>query len=88
MNKNEQRDAYYISRLKINVRVFQKNEKVERFKNGKVKKDSLYTEIDLEAIMNQLKPSEVLEIHEVYLGREKKLVPRLLIYKLTQEQTQ
>jgi hypothetical protein len=33
----EQRSAYYISRLKINVRVFQKNEQVERFKNGKVK---------------------------------------------------
>ncbi|NRD80963.1 IS4 family transposase [Bacillus sp. BRMEA1] len=84
----EKREAYYISRLKINVRIFQKNDEVERFKNGKVRKDSVYTEIDLEAIMNQLTPGEVLEIHEVYLGREKKLVPRLLIYKLTQEQTQ
>jgi len=77
----EQQEAYYISRLKINVRIYRKNEKVERFKNGKVKKDSLYTEIKLETIMNQLKPGEILEIEEVYLGREKKFVPRVLISK-------
>lgn len=58
----EQRGAYYISRLKINVRIYRKNEKIERFKNGKVKKDSLYTEIKLETIMNQLKPGEILEL--------------------------
>ncbi|MEW9674559.1 IS4 family transposase, partial [Ammoniphilus sp. 3BR4] len=84
----EQRGAYYISRLKINVRIYRKNEKIERFKNGKVKRDSLYTEIKLETIMNQLKPGEILEIEEVYLGKEKKFVPRLLISKLTEKQTQ
>lgn len=84
----EPRGAYYISRLKINVRVYQKSEKIERFKNGNVKKDSVYTEIDLEAMMNQLEAGEVIELDEVYLGREKKGVPRLLIYRLTEEQTQ
>jgi hypothetical protein len=83
-----QRGAFYVSRLKINVRVYLKNETVERFKDGKVKKGSLYTEVDLEAIMDQLQPGEIMEIPEAYLGRDKKICTRLLIYKLIAAQTQ
>ncbi|WP_080869471.1 transposase [Aneurinibacillus migulanus] len=84
----EERGAFYVSRLKVNVRVYEKNENMERFKDGKVKKQSVYKEIDIEAIMDRLEPGEIIELPEVYLGRDKKLRTRLLIYKLTEEQTQ
>jgi hypothetical protein len=84
----EQRGAFYVSRLKLNVRVYKKNKDVERFKDGKVKKQSLYKEIDIEDMMNHLEPGEIMELPEVYLGRDKKFPTRLLIYKLTREQTQ
>ncbi len=84
----EERGAFYVSRLKVNVRVYEKNGNMERFKDGKVKKQSLYKEIDIEAIMDRLEPGEIIELPEVYLGRDKKLRTRLLIYKLTEEQTQ
>ncbi len=84
----EQQGAFYLSRLKINVRVYEKNEAIKHFKNGKVKKESLFTEIDLESIMNQMKLGEIIEIEKAYLGRNSKYATRLLIYKLTEEQTQ
>ncbi len=84
----EGRGAFYVSRLKLNIRVYEKNEEMEQFKDGKVKKQSLYKEIDMEDIMNRLQPGEIIELREVYLGRYKKFRTRLLIYKLTEEQTQ
>jgi hypothetical protein len=84
----EQRGAFYVSRLKLNVRVYEQNKEVEQFKDGKVKKQSLYKEIDLEAIMNRLQSGEMVELPDVYLGLYKKFRTRLLICKLTEEQTQ
>ncbi|MED0894425.1 IS4 family transposase [Aneurinibacillus migulanus] len=43
----EERGAFYVSGLKVNVRVYEKNENMERFKDGKVKKQSVYKEIDI-----------------------------------------
>ncbi len=37
--------------------------------------------------MDRLEPGEIIELPKVYLGRDKKLRTRLLIYKLTEEQT-
>ncbi|WP_246059612.1 hypothetical protein [Paenibacillus lautus] len=48
----------------------------------------MYKEIDLEAIMNRLQSGEMVELPEVYLGLYKKFRTRLLICKLTEEQTQ
>jgi hypothetical protein len=48
----------------------------------------LYKEINLEAIMNRLQSGEMVELSDVYLGLYKKFHTRLLIYKLTEEQTQ
>lgn len=84
----EQRGAFYVSRLKLNVRVYEQNKEVEQFKDGRIKKQSLYKEIDLEAIMNRLQSGEMVELPEVYLGLYKKFRTRLLICKLTEEQTQ
>lgn len=44
--------------------------------------------VDLEEIMYRLQPGEIVELPEVYLGRDNKFRTRLLIYKLTEEQTQ
>ncbi|OME75973.1 hypothetical protein BK120_30385 [Paenibacillus sp. FSL A5-0031] len=65
-----------------------RNKEVEQFKDSKVKKQSLYKEIDLEAIMNRLQSGEMVELPEVYLGLYKKFCTRLFICKLTEEQTQ
>lgn len=82
----EQRGAFYLSRLKPNIQVYKRNETVERYKNGHVKKSSLYQKVDIEAIMNHHEPGEVIELHDVYLGKVKKLQTRLILYKLTDEQ--
>ncbi|MFD1678239.1 transposase [Alicyclobacillus fodiniaquatilis] len=84
----EQRGAFYVSRLKLNVRVYEKNPIVEYFQNGNVKKDSVYKEINLEAIMDRLQPGEIMELDKVYLGKTQKFPTRLVIYKLTPEQTE
>jgi hypothetical protein len=76
----ERRGAFYVSRLKPNIRVYQKNGTVERFKDGRLKKGSLYKEIDLELIMENLHPGEIFGIPSAYLGRYKKFCTRLLIY--------
>lgn len=48
-----------ISRLKLNNMVYIKNEFPEYFRNGTVKKQSQYIKVDLEHIMNTLKPGQV-----------------------------
>lgn len=83
----DNRGAYYVSRLKPNIRVYEKSEMVKRFKNGKVKKDSLYKKVDLEDHMNRLQTGEIIELPDVYLGKDKKHQTRLLMYKLDEEQT-
>lgn len=80
--------AFYVSRLKLNVQVYKKNPHPEYFQNGKVRKDTLYQEVDLEAIMNELQPGESAEMYPVYLGKKRKLATRLVVYKLTPEQTE
>lgn len=84
----QKRNAFYVSRLKLNVRIYELNPEVKRFQNGKVRKDSLYRELDLEVLMNSLKPGEALEIPKVYLGKKQKFATRLVVYKLTEEQTE
>ncbi len=83
-----EKGAYYISRLKVNTRVYIENEAPEYYLNGKVKKGSLYTRIDMEEIMNQLQPGETYEITEAYIGSNHKLRSRVIIHRLTEEQTE
>ncbi|MGH0882867.1 hypothetical protein ACQVTR_25745, partial [Bacillus paranthracis] len=40
----------------------------EYFRNGTVKKQSQYIQVDLEHIMNNLKPGQTYEIKEAYIG--------------------
>lgn len=63
-----------------------KNEFPEYFRNGTVKKQSQYIKVNLEHIMNTLKPGQVHEITEAYIGKDKKLFTRVIIYQLTEKQ--
>ncbi|OFD37056.1 transposase IS4 family protein [Bacillus mycoides] len=86
LDQMDQRGGYYISRLKLNNMVYIKNEFPEYFRNGTAKKQSQYIKIDLENIMNTLKPGQVYEIADPYIGKDKKLFTRVIIYRLTEKQ--
>ncbi|MDQ0884600.1 hypothetical protein QFZ73_005739 [Peribacillus sp. V2I11] len=79
--------AYYISRLKLNTRIYLRNSNPEYFKNGTVKKQTEYIQLDMEEIMHQLKPGQTYEISDVYIGQYQKLPTRVIIHRLTEEQT-
>lgn len=81
-NKN----AFYVSRIKLNSAVYTKNTSPEVFGNGNRKKHSEYQKLDMEEIMNKLKSGETTEIESVYCGRLEKLPVRLICYRLTKSQ--
>ncbi|HDR3493862.1 TPA: IS4 family transposase [Bacillus wiedmannii] len=78
--------AYFISRLKLNTRIYQKNKEPEYFQNGTIKKHSEYIQLDMEQFIEQLQPGETYEIPEIYIGMYQKLPARLILYKLTETQ--
>ncbi|ARC27473.1 MULTISPECIES: IS4 family transposase [Bacillus cereus group] len=86
LDQMDQRGVCYISRLKLNHTVYMKNPFPEYFRNGTVKKQSQYIKIDLEHIMNTLKPGQTYEIKEAYIGRDQRLFTRVIIYRLTEKQ--
>ncbi|MGN4816494.1 IS4 family transposase [Bacillus cereus group sp. MYBK163-2] len=88
LDQMDQRGVYYISRLKLNHTVYMKNPSPEYFQNGTVKKQSQYIQVDLEHLMNTLKPGQTYEIKEAYIGKEQKLFTRVVIYRLTEKQLQ
>ncbi|MCU4835358.1 IS4 family transposase [Bacillus cereus] len=88
LDQMDQRGVYYISRLKLNHTVYMKNPSPEYFQNGTVKKQSQYIQVDLEHLMNTLKPGQTYEIKETYIGKEQKLFTRVVIYRLTEKQLQ
>lgn len=80
--------AYYISRVKLNSAVYILNtdDAMEYFKNGEPKKSSMYKRIDFSEIMNGLKEAETIEIKGAFVGEEKKMPIRLIIYKHTKKE--
>ncbi|KZL88532.1 IS4 family transposase [Clostridium magnum] len=82
----EKREAFYISRLKPNIAVYIENNEIEYYKNGTPKKSSLFKRIYISDIMKQMSAEERYEIKDVYVGKEKMLKTRLILYKLTKEQ--
>ncbi|MGX7632515.1 IS4 family transposase [Bacillus thuringiensis] len=85
LDQMDQRGVFYVSRLKLNNRVYVKNESPEFFRDGTVKKQSLYALLDLEHIMHQIKPGDTYEIRNAYVGQQK-LPSRVVIYRLTSTQ--
>jgi hypothetical protein len=82
------KDAYYISRLKLNTRIYIKNPKPEFFNNGTLKKQTEYIQLDMAQMMSGLTPGETMEIPEAYIGQNQKLPARVIIHRLTENQTQ
>ncbi|UOQ91472.1 IS4 family transposase [Halobacillus shinanisalinarum] len=87
LHQMDEKGASYISRLKLNTRVYLKNPNPEYFKNGTLKKQTEYIQLDMEEIMHQLKPGQTHEISNVYIGKNQKLPTRVIIHRLTEEQT-
>ncbi len=82
------KEAYYISRLKLNTRIYIKNPEPEYFKNGTLKKQTEYIQLDMAHIMKELEPGETMEILEAYIGQIQKLPTRVIIHRLTNDQTE
>ena len=53
-----EKEAYYISRLKLNTRIYIKNPEPEYFKNGTMKKQTEYIQLDMAQMMTELEPAE------------------------------
>lgn len=81
-----EQQAYYVSRLKLNTRVYQKNENPEYFRDGSIKKKSEYLQLSMEEILERLQRGETLEIPDVYIGMYEKLPALFVVYRLTDTQ--
>lgn len=80
--------AYYISRLKLNTRIYIKNPEPEYFNNGTLKKQTEYIKLDMTQMLSDLIPDKKMEIHDAYIGRNQKLPARVIIHRLTDNLTQ
>lgn len=81
----EEKEAYYLSRLKTNIKVYVKNSHIETFKSGKPKKGKEYIQLDILDIISPLAQGETIEIKDVYIGNTQSLKTRLIITKLSEE---
>ncbi|WP_432405813.1 IS4 family transposase [Wukongibacter sp. M2B1] len=81
----ERKEAYYLSRLKTNIKVYVKNSHIETFKNGKPKKGKEYIHLNILDIISPLAQGETIEIKDVYIGNTQSLKTRLIITKLSEE---
>jgi hypothetical protein len=78
--------AFYITKIKLNANICVLNENTEYFSNGMPKKTSIYKRVNFLDIINSIKEGELIEIKQVFIGEEKKMPARLIIYKYTKEQ--
>ena len=69
------KQAYYISRLKSHIVIYVKNELGD------------FSKLDLQKIMEEMDIGEVREIENIYVDRKRLRIPRLILCKLTDEQT-
>ncbi|MED1637685.1 IS4 family transposase, partial [Bacillus thuringiensis] len=88
LDQMDQRGTYYISRLKLNTNVYMKNPNPEYFKNGAIKKQSAYIQIDVKQILKQLHPGEIFELKQAYIGDKQQLFARVIFHRLTEKQLQ
>ncbi|MGG5741510.1 IS4 family transposase [Bacillus cereus group sp. IBL03679] len=84
----QDKKAYYISRIKSNTRIYQKNLTPDYFQDGRIKKGTEYIQIDMEALMNSLQPGQTYEISDAYVGMTDKVPTRVIVHRLTDEQQQ
>lgn len=77
--------AFFISKLKLNSTktLFVNNPDAQYFKNGNVKSETRYTQLDLEAICSSMSTGEIKEVENIYVGSAFEKVPcRLIITRL------
>ncbi|WJE55565.1 IS4 family transposase (plasmid) [Bacillus cereus] len=84
----QDKKAYYISRIKSNTRIYQKNPNPNYFKDGRIKKSTEYIQIDMEDLMNSLQPGQTCEISNAYVRMKDKVQTRVIVHRLTKEQQQ
>ncbi|ANP80137.1 transposase [Bacillus sp. B25(2016b)] len=84
----QDKKAYYISRIKSNTRIYQKNPKPDYFQDGRIKKGTEYIQLDMEVLMNSLQPEQTHEIFNAYVGMTDKVSTRVIVHRLTKEQQQ
>ncbi|MFE7377964.1 IS4 family transposase [Bacillus cereus] len=82
----QDKKAYYLSRIKSNTRIYQKNPKPDYFQDGRIKKGTEYIQIDVEVVMNSLQPGQTCEISNAYVGMTDKVPARVIVHRLTKEQ--
>ncbi|NKX15285.1 IS4 family transposase [Bacillus cereus] len=80
--------AYYISRIKSNTRIYQKNPNPDYFQDGRIKKSTQYIQLDMENLMNSLHSGQTYEITDAYVGMSDKVQTRVIVHRLTEEQQQ
>jgi hypothetical protein len=78
-----EKEAFYLSRLKVSTVVYVLNPNPDTFETGNIKKNSEYIKLDLATEAKALKPKEIKDI-EVFVG-EQKVKTRLILCKLPEE---
>ena len=63
------KEAYYFSRLKLNTLIYIKNPEPEYFKNGTLKKQTEYIQLDMTQMMSSLTSGETMEIPRYTLAK-------------------
>lgn len=83
----EEKEAFYISRLKVNTNVYRKEEIIEYGFKGKVTIRERYSLVDLKSLAEPLSEGETLELNNIYIGstNRTRLKSRLILTKLTEE---
>ncbi|MEJ9268999.1 IS4 family transposase, partial [Bacillus thuringiensis] len=77
----QDKKAYYISRIKSNTRIYQKNPKPNYFQDGRIKKGTEYIQIDMEVLMNSLQLGQTCEISNAYVGMTDKVPTRVIVHR-------
>jgi len=83
----EDKEAFYISRLKVNINLYKREEITEYGFRGKVIVRERYSIIDIKSLAEPLTEGETLEFNNIYIGSTNKnrIKCRLILTKLTEE---
>ena len=79
----ESNEAYYVSKIKINMGVFKRQEVTEYGFGGKATVRYRYSPIDIYKLSEPLREGETLELTEIYIGNtsKNKFKTRLIVTK-------
>ncbi|MGL5574821.1 MAG: transposase [Sarcina sp.] len=76
LNKINEKDAYYISKIKCNTRVYIKNPSSEFYQiTDNIKKSTKFIEVDIYKSIKNLKEGQTIKLKDIFIGTEKELKP-------------